>query len=267
MVAVRGILVSACLIAGGCTPREDPSITAVDPLNSIPAIQEAAKNRDRRAIPALIKQLDNDDPAIRFYAITALHDLTGQTFGYHYFDNNVARQACGDAVAGVGGEESREPAMTAASQLQLRITSDPANLAPVRHQIEGFCAVCGFDEESRGQIGLCVNEALANITRHAYHLAKDGPIQIDIEFDSGMVRISIRDWGTGKTPPLRPIRRDPLEPGGVGMVCLRELMDNITFSPQIDGMLLTMERKLDYGKQGFADFRITNRRMIGRRHF
>jgi hypothetical protein len=77
---------SACLIAGGCTPREDPSISAIDPLNSIPAIQDAARQKDRRAIPGLIRQLDNDDPAIRFYVISALRDLTGQTFGYHYYD-------------------------------------------------------------------------------------------------------------------------------------------------------------------------------------
>jgi len=135
--------------------------------------------------------------------------------------------------------------MKASTQLRLRTTSDPTNLAPVRHQIEGFCAACGFDEEARGQIGLCVNEALANVTRHAYSLAKDGPIQIDVDFVDNTVKILIRDWGTGKTPPVRPIRRDPLQPGGVGMVCLRELMDTIVFSPQPDGMLLTMERKLD----------------------
>jgi anti-sigma regulatory factor (Ser/Thr protein kinase) len=134
--------------------------------------------------------------------------------------------------------------MNAPTQLRLRTTSDPANLAPVRHQIEGFCAACGFDEEARGEIGLCVNEALANVTRHAYRLAKDGVVQIDVAFADGMVKIGIRDWGTGRTPPVRPIRRDPLQPGGVGMVCLRELMDNITFVPQPDGMLLTMERKL-----------------------
>ena len=92
MVGWRGIVLSACLIAGGCTPREDRSIVAIDPLNSIPAIQEAARKKDTKAIPDLIKQLDNDDPAIRFYAISALRDITGQTFGYHYFDDKPTRK-------------------------------------------------------------------------------------------------------------------------------------------------------------------------------
>jgi len=92
MIGWRGIVLSACLIAGGCTPREDRSIVAVDPLNSIPAIQQAARDKDRRAVPDLVKQLDNDDPAIRFYAISALKDITGETFDYHYFDDKPRRK-------------------------------------------------------------------------------------------------------------------------------------------------------------------------------
>jgi anti-sigma regulatory factor (Ser/Thr protein kinase) len=126
----------------------------------------------------------------------------------------------------------------------LRLTSDPANLAPVRRQIEGFCAECGFNDEARGEIILCVNEALANITRHAYHKAIDGRIELDVDFADSTLEIRIRDWGTGQMPPQRPRPRDPLQPGGVGLVCLRELMDEITFSPQPDGMLLTMKRRL-----------------------
>ena len=131
---------------------------------------------------------------------------------------------------------------TAPSELQLRITSDPANLAPVRRAVEDFCAACGFREEARGEIVLCVNEALANVTRHAYGGAADRPVHLEATFNAGLLRITIRDWGCGRVPS-EP-RHDPLRPGGVGMVCLRELMDRITFTPQPDGMLLTMERRL-----------------------
>lgn len=130
------------------------------------------------------------------------------------------------------------------SQLRLRITSDPTNLAPVRQDVEAFCTACGFDEMARGEIVLCVNEAMANITRHAYKSATDKPIEITAAFDDATLRIEIRDWGCGELPPVRPKPKDPLQPGGVGMVCLRELMDSITFEPQPDGMKLVMLRKL-----------------------
>lgn len=89
----RGLLVLACLAAGGCFPHEDQSIGAVDPLNSIPAIQHAGETHDRKAVPALVAQLDNDDPAVRFYAFEALHRITGKTFDYHYYDDVDERRA------------------------------------------------------------------------------------------------------------------------------------------------------------------------------
>jgi anti-sigma regulatory factor (Ser/Thr protein kinase) len=129
-------------------------------------------------------------------------------------------------------------------QFTLRIESHPANLAGVRRQIEVFGQICGFDETSRGQIVLCVNEALANVMRHAYGGATDRPIAIDAEEADGGMRIRIRDWGSGTDPGKLPFRRhDPLTPGGLGLICLRELMDEIVFTPQADGMLLTMTRQ------------------------
>jgi anti-sigma regulatory factor (Ser/Thr protein kinase) len=132
----------------------------------------------------------------------------------------------------------------APAQLRLQITSDPTNLAPVRQEVEAFCTACGFDELARGEIVLCVNEAMANITRHAYKSAKDKPIEITVTFDDATLRIEIRDWGSGDLPPLQRKPKDPLQPGGVGMVCLLSLMDTINFEPQGDGMKLVMLRKL-----------------------
>lgn len=88
----RRILLSACLVAVGCVPRESQHVGAADPLNNIPAMQTAAQNKDRSAIAALVRQLSSDDPAIRFYAIEALHRITGQTFGYHYYDDTADRR-------------------------------------------------------------------------------------------------------------------------------------------------------------------------------
>ncbi|HTL28456.1 MAG TPA: ATP-binding protein [Tepidisphaeraceae bacterium] len=129
--------------------------------------------------------------------------------------------------------------------IELNITSDPANLGPVRHAIESLCTACGFDETSSGEVGLCVNEALANITRHAYNGATDRPIKIIAHCPEDELRITIRDWGDGESPDLLPpdAPHDPMKPGGIGLVCLRQLMDQTIFTPQEDGMLLTMTRK------------------------
>lgn len=88
----RGLAVLMCLWVAGCFPRESQHIGAIDPLANIPAIQQAARDNDYKAIPALIGQLDSDDGAVRFYAIVALHKLTGQTFDYHFYDDTDERK-------------------------------------------------------------------------------------------------------------------------------------------------------------------------------
>ena len=147
-------------------------------------------------------------------------------------------------VPASGRPPAASPRLSGPAPVRLRITSDPANLAPVRRAIEEFSAACGFREEARGQIVLCVNEAMANVTRHAYRGAEDKPVHLDATFADGLLRITIRDWGCGVVPDDCQPKSDPLKPGGVGMVCLRELMDTIAFTPQPDGMLLTLERRL-----------------------
>ena len=127
--------------------------------------------------------------------------------------------------------------------LRLQVSSDPANLAPVRHAIEEFCAAVGMGDAGRGDVALCVNEAMANITRHAYEGANDRPILVEANLDGEEVVVTLRDWGNGQEPPLEH-HHDPLTPGGLGLVCLRTLMNDVQFSPQPDGMLLTMKRKL-----------------------
>jgi hypothetical protein len=67
-------------------------VTNPDPSGKIPAIVEAVRKGDRRAVNQLVKDLDNDDPAVRFYAIEGLRRLTGHTFNYRYYDGEDERQ-------------------------------------------------------------------------------------------------------------------------------------------------------------------------------
>ena len=121
--------------------------------------------------------------------------------------------------------------------------------------MERFAAGAGFTESQQADIGLCVNEALANVIRHAYAGVRGKPILIAGELSgdgrAAVMRIEIRDWGNGENPArMAPRERDPLTPGGVGLVCLRSLMDEISFAPQGDGMLLTLIKKREPGPPG-----------------
>lgn len=127
------------------------------------------------------------------------------------------------------------------SPLRLRIESDPANVSLVRQAVEKLCAQSGFEARVSEDIGLCVNEALANVIRHAYAGATDKPIDISAQVRGDSLKVTIRDWGTGQKPPKEsPVAHDPLTPGGLGLMCLNQMMDQVTFTPQPDGMLLEL---------------------------
>jgi serine/threonine-protein kinase RsbW len=128
--------------------------------------------------------------------------------------------------------------------LELKITSDPANYAPTRKTIEAFCRAHGLSDRDSDEIGLCFNEAIANITRHAYAGKTDKPVLVRAIDSNTDLSVSIRDWGNGVNPAKLPVKpKDPLKPGGLGLICLREMLDELRFDSQPDGMLVTMVKK------------------------
>jgi hypothetical protein len=82
----------AALIAGCTLPPTTRDLNDAEPTAKIPAIKMAALKKDDAHISQLVEDLDSDDPAIRLFAIRALKDLTGETFDYQYFDDDLERQ-------------------------------------------------------------------------------------------------------------------------------------------------------------------------------
>jgi serine/threonine-protein kinase RsbW len=151
------------------------------------------------------------------------------------------------APAAPGGARPPASGTRRPAGIRLQVDSDPAHLGEVRKQIEAFAAAAGFAERAVADLGLSVNEAMANVIRHAYSGAADRPIVVTADLDNCdavQVRVKIRDWGNGVNPLDRPPPPfDPTRPGGLGLVCLKQLMDEVVFAPQADGMLLTMMKR------------------------
>ena len=83
LLAGLGLLVCA----GGCVElRPKLVVTDPDPVVKIPAIKKAVDEHDLSATRQMVKDLESDDPAVRFYAIDGLRKLTGQDFGYEWFE-------------------------------------------------------------------------------------------------------------------------------------------------------------------------------------
>jgi len=134
--------------------------------------------------------------------------------------------------------------------LRLHVISDTATLRSVRVQVEAYAAAAGFDASAVAEIGLVVNEAMANVIRHAYGNQPGRPIELEADFveepHRGIeLRLRMRDWGNGVNPESIPVRGYvPGEPGGLGLVCLKQMMDSVQYTPQPDGMMLTMSKRM-----------------------
>ena len=139
-----------------------------------------------------------------------------------------------------------KPAPPKPAALRVRVNSDPANIGDVRKAVEAYAVAAGLTVRDAADVGLSVNEAMANVIRHAYGGAPEKPIVVSADRDDCgcvRVRVTIRDWGNGVNPAELPEQPyDPKTPGGLGLICLRELMDHVAYTPQPDGMLLTMTK-------------------------
>ena len=78
----------------GCSGRRRATAEVVgrdDPSYKIPNIRKATRARETQTARQLVRDLESDDPAVRFYAIRGLRDLTGETFGYVYYADDRHR--------------------------------------------------------------------------------------------------------------------------------------------------------------------------------
>ena len=75
-----------CTILPGCAGggASHAAINSDDANERILAIRQAAVQRDNTAVPLLIDRLEDEDEAVRLFAILALDKLTGHRFGYDY---------------------------------------------------------------------------------------------------------------------------------------------------------------------------------------
>ena len=93
-------------------------------------------------------------------------------------------------------------------------------------------------------VGLVVNEAIANVIRHQYgRRAGTADSGVGRGYRRRIADIDPR-LGTAVRPREAAAQRpDPSRPGGLGLVCMRSLMDEVAYTRLSDGMLLTLVKR------------------------
>lgn len=80
-----GWMAGLAAVALGCNGGSRNDFQNTDAGIRIAAIRQAAAQNDMRCVPLLVDRLEDEDEAVRFYAILALERLTGDRKGYLYY--------------------------------------------------------------------------------------------------------------------------------------------------------------------------------------
>jgi anti-sigma regulatory factor (Ser/Thr protein kinase) len=125
------------------------------------------------------------------------------------------------------------------------MSSDPRNLPVVRAAVGQLAAMVGWDEAESRAITLAVDEALANVIRHAYHGRIDGRVELQCRAGDGEIEFRILD--TGDSPDHTRICAGELgcdKIGGLGTHIIRQVMDSVDYHVAPDGNWFTACKRL-----------------------
>jgi len=105
----------------------------------------------------------------------------------------------------------------------------------------------GFDQRTRYGCQLAVGEACENIIMHGYGGEGRGNILVTTESSAGEISVELRDTAPPFNPAGKPpeLDLDPENPqvGGVGLVIIHRVMDEIYYSRDGDRNCLTLRKK------------------------
>jgi serine/threonine-protein kinase RsbW len=145
--------------------------------------------------------------------------------------------------------------------LRLSLRSDPQMLCVVRSALAQLTEKLGFPESECRAIVLAVDEALANIIRHAYKGRPERPIEISLRRarlrKDGASRegleIVLIDHGVAvEETKLRGRPLDELRPGGLGLHFIRQSMDTVEFRRSNGKNQLRLVKFFELQQQGQA---------------
>jgi sigma-B regulation protein RsbU (phosphoserine phosphatase) len=137
--------------------------------------------------------------------------------------------------------------MSAPPLLRIEFAARAESLAEVRAAVQRALATQHIDARVVARIVLAIDEACANIIRHAYRGCGDGRIALRIERHRDRLRFRLRDHAPAVDPGcVKPRDLNECRPGGLGINIIDDTMDHWRLRPlkRRCGNVLTMVRRL-----------------------
>jgi len=164
--------------------------------------------------------------------------------------------------ANKNGKLGRGKAQAKAEMLvKLELQSNPEALCLVRATVERAAEVLHFQDAEARAIVRSVDEALANVMRHAYGGRPGLPIEMSCrrvepsgqKAAQGGIEILLTDKGVPVKPAeLKGRPFEDIRPGGLGLHFIHESMDEVEFTRKKGKNLLRMVKYLSPTSQAAA---------------
>jgi anti-sigma regulatory factor (Ser/Thr protein kinase) len=135
--------------------------------------------------------------------------------------------------------------------LKLIVPSDPRFLSIARAAVCEVGTICGLSEELCQGVTLAVDEALANIIRHAYKNRYDEEIELNCQTGPNQIVFTLLD--RGEPPDPARICGQPLDDvslSGRGTHLMRSVMDEVHYERVPEGNQVRLIKRLSVTTEG-----------------
>lgn len=138
--------------------------------------------------------------------------------------------------------------MSASRQIvEYRFPARTDQLCEVRRTVREALAELGCDTEFIETTALAIDEATANVLRHAYKGDETQEVVLEMHVEDDILTLKLIDFA----PPadhskIKPRDLEDIRPGGLGVHIIREVMDSMEYRHLAGGggNVLVMTRKL-----------------------
>jgi anti-sigma regulatory factor (Ser/Thr protein kinase) len=138
--------------------------------------------------------------------------------------------------------------------LKLVMQSDPRVLSVARAAVSELAKLCGFSEDDCQAITVAVDEALANVIRHAYKHRHDQEMQLAFQIDEDRIEFRLLDQGEAPDPDRicgQPLNDFSLSGRGTHMI--KAVMDDMCYETVQEGNQLRLVKLFPKAEVGVAD--------------
>ncbi len=119
---------------------------------------------------------------------------------------------------------------TGKRMVDVSLPAQPGRMKQLRSLVGEAAEQAGFLENDRDDIVLAVNEAFANIIKHAYHFDPDGEVRLVVFRTETALTVELHDDAESiDRSTVKSRSLDDISPGGLGVYFIHKIMDETEF--------------------------------------